>query len=112
MCVFLGTPLHIPVDDESDEPGSEASDAKSTPTVEGGSSLSHYFEIYSSQLLNVSLKSASIQVGLTIMKTLLHLVLNDFSFRFSYCSDWNCCEKPFLWSCLRLSQLNPELLLA
>ncbi|KAG8139933.1 hypothetical protein E2320_002656, partial [Naja naja] len=45
-----GTPLHIPVDDGSDEPGSEASDAKSTPTVEGGSSLSHYFEIYSSQL--------------------------------------------------------------
>ncbi|XP_070585145.1 microtubule-associated protein tau-like isoform X11 [Erythrolamprus reginae] len=30
-----GTPLHIPVDDGSDEPGSEASDAKSTPTVEG-----------------------------------------------------------------------------
>ncbi|XP_032092779.1 microtubule-associated protein tau isoform X13 [Thamnophis elegans] len=29
-----GTPLHIPVDDGSDEPGSEASDAKSTPTVE------------------------------------------------------------------------------
>ncbi|XP_058037451.1 microtubule-associated protein tau-like isoform X10 [Ahaetulla prasina] len=29
-----GTPLHIPIDDGSDEPGSEASDAKSTPTVE------------------------------------------------------------------------------
>uniref|UniRef100_A0ABM5GRK6 Microtubule-associated protein n=1 Tax=Pogona vitticeps TaxID=103695 RepID=A0ABM5GRK6_9SAUR len=29
-----GSPLHIPVDDGSDEPGSEASDAKSTPTVE------------------------------------------------------------------------------
>uniref|UniRef100_A0A670YJT1 Microtubule-associated protein n=1 Tax=Pseudonaja textilis TaxID=8673 RepID=A0A670YJT1_PSETE len=29
-----GAPLHIPVDDGSDEPGSEASDAKSTPTVE------------------------------------------------------------------------------
>nr|XP_060637099.1 microtubule-associated protein tau isoform X14 [Anolis sagrei ordinatus] len=29
-----GSPLHIPVDDGSDEPGSDASDAKSTPTVE------------------------------------------------------------------------------
>uniref|UniRef100_A0A8D0BCN8 Microtubule-associated protein n=1 Tax=Salvator merianae TaxID=96440 RepID=A0A8D0BCN8_SALMN len=29
-----GSPLQIPVDDGSDEPGSEASDAKSTPTVE------------------------------------------------------------------------------
>ncbi|XP_044302916.1 microtubule-associated protein tau isoform X10 [Varanus komodoensis] len=32
-----GSPLHIPVDDGSDEPGSEASDAKSTPTVEDAS---------------------------------------------------------------------------
>ncbi|XP_062994373.1 microtubule-associated protein tau isoform X4 [Elgaria multicarinata webbii] len=32
-----GSPLHIPLDDGSDEPGSEASDAKSTPTVEDSS---------------------------------------------------------------------------
>lgn len=42
ICVFSGSPLQIPVDDGSDEPVSEASDAKSTPTVEGGSSLSRY----------------------------------------------------------------------
>ncbi|XP_042329343.1 microtubule-associated protein tau isoform X7 [Sceloporus undulatus] len=29
-----GSPLHIPFDDGADEPGSEASDTKSTPTVE------------------------------------------------------------------------------
>lgn len=57
MCVFPGSPLHIPVDDGSDEPGSEASDAKSTPTVEGGRSLSHYFDIYSTQLLSMFLEA-------------------------------------------------------
>lgn len=39
-----GYPLQIPVDDGSDEPVSETSDAKSTPTTEGGSSLTYCFE--------------------------------------------------------------------
>jgi len=41
---FPGYPLQIPVDDGSDEPVSETSDAKSTPTTEGGSSLTYCFE--------------------------------------------------------------------
>lgn len=49
MYVFPGSPLQIPIDDGSDEPVSEASDAKSTPTMEGGSSLS-CFEIKSSHI--------------------------------------------------------------
>lgn len=40
---FPGSPLQIPVDDGSDEPVSETSDAKSTPTTEGGSSLTFCF---------------------------------------------------------------------
>lgn len=33
------SPLQTPADDGSEEPGSETSDAKSTPTAEGGVSL-------------------------------------------------------------------------
>lgn len=33
------SPLQTPADDGSEEPGSETSDAKSTPTAEGGASF-------------------------------------------------------------------------
>ncbi|OXB71632.1 UNVERIFIED_CONTAM: hypothetical protein H355_011217 [Colinus virginianus] len=78
----MATPCGIPVDDGSDEPVSETSDAKSTPTTEGGSSLTYCFEtvmdgvvtwvswqqIAQEELVTVSWREDEDEIGLRISK--------------------------------------------
>ena len=52
------SPLQTPADDGSEEPGSETSDAKSTPTAEGGAPLLSRLHSNSSSMLQPALSHA------------------------------------------------------